>query len=112
MAFQSLLIETIGSLVLCIILIFFFRHLYSKIYAKCIGKSPLPLHDGNASSNANPTSPQQQRAELSPPPSYDEVLSGEIFVINIDEKHDPPTWYVNEHLPTYDEAVVMSSSSL
>lgn len=110
MDFKSLLIETIGSLVLCILLIFFFRHLYSKIYAKCIGKSP-SMADGNASSNVNPTSPQQQRAELSPPPSYDEVLSGEIFVINIDDKHDPPTCYVNEHLPTYDEAVVMSSSS-
>ena len=111
MAFISLLLHTFGSLFACVVFILFFKYLYSKLCSKCCSGKSSSMSNGVLSSNVNFGS-QHQNAELSPPPSYDDLsLCSDIFVINIDGgEYDFSSRchisFIDEQLPTYDEATM------
>jgi hypothetical protein len=66
------------------------------------------MTNGALSTNDN-LGPRHLNAELSPPPSYDDVvLCNNIFVIDIDDggEYDVSRRWHDEQLPTYDEATI------
>lgn len=107
MAFQSLLLQTFGLIFACLVLVLLFKYLYSKLYTLCCSSKSSSMTNGALSSNGNLGS-IHLNAELSPPPSYDDVvLCSDIFVINIDDgdgQFDLSSRWYDEQLPTYDEA--------
>lgn len=111
MSFQSLLLTTFGLIFACVVFALLFKYLYSKLYTLtcCFGKSS-SMANTVLSSNGNLGS-QHPNADLSPPPSYDEVVvCGDIFVINIegDWQYDASSSWHDEQLPTYDDATMGS----
>ena len=104
MAFQSLLLQTFGLIFACVGFVLLFKYLYSKLYTLCCSRKSSSITNGALSSNGNLIG----NAELSPPPSYDDVvLCSDIFVINIDDgdgQFDLSSRWYDEQLPTYDEA--------
>lgn len=104
MSFTTLLLESLGSLFICIIFIVCAMNLFNKLNEKCFQKSS-PLT--SASSSNNHARSQRQAVELLPPPTYDELFPAEIFVIHIegvDEKLDGYDLH-DENLPTYDDVM-------
>ncbi len=112
MGFNALLLETLGSVFICLVVILFIMYVYGRLAAKCIGKrsSTEATRTASSGSRSAVAGSQTQATEILPPPSYDELFYGEIFVIHIEDEEklaDGPNMH-DEQLPTYDEATGIS----
>lgn len=102
MAVDTLILATLGSLFACLLSILLVMYVTSKLRALCRVKS-----SSTAMSSERNIESRRQAPELSPPPTYDQIFSSEIFVIHVDEKFDYSSLCdeLPSCLPTYDEAV-------
>lgn len=99
-AINTLLLETVGSLFVSLIIILFIMCMCGKLSILCKGRKSSPTITTSSNTHV------EAQAELSPPPSYDELLSCGIFVIDVDEtKIDYSVNLDDDQLPTYDQVL-------
>ena len=114
MSYNAFLLETLGSVFIVLVSIMFIMYLYGRLVAKCFGKSGSATTQSSSSRRAV-AGTQSTTEPLAPPPSYDELFCGHIFVIQIEDEEKSTdvadTNMHDEQLPTYDEAIGFSLPS-
>lgn len=81
-----ILFETLGSVLICVVLILLMIHTYSRIFAQCMRQKPSAASSTISSTSQNS---QENVTNFSPPPSYEEVCSSsDVYFIVIEEEQN------------------------